>query len=43
MGRFKKNCAVEPFKGNDSFRKIEISSIDQIIRGQITDKFVKQK
>jgi hypothetical protein len=43
MGRFRKNSVAEPFKDNDSFRKIEISSIDQIIRGQVTDKFVKQK
>ncbi len=28
---------------NDAFRKIEIFSIDRIVRGQMTDKFIKQK
>jgi len=43
VGRFKKKNAIETVNGNDNFRKIEISSLDQIIRGQITDKFVNKK
>jgi len=38
-----KKSGVQTIKGTDAFRKIEISAIDRIVRGQSTDKFVKTK
>lgn len=43
IGIFKKKNTVEAVNGNDLFRKIDISSIDRIIRGQTTDKFIYRK
>lgn len=43
MGIFKKKNGVEAINGNDFFRKIDISSIDRITRGQTTDKFIYRR